>query len=131
MTKRQLNSVRLYNSELRLLRRHLNELEEKRGISSIAYDGQPHGTNVGKPTEEQAVAIADTIMKIRILEEKIQIEKDIIWDYITKIQDTKIRQIIILRFIDGKSWFKVSLEMGGDATEEGCRKAFERFFNDN
>lgn len=131
MTKEMLQQIRRYNSELKLLRKHLAELEECVGISSPKLDGQPRGSRIGNPTEQQAIILAETITKIKILEERVQTERNRVWDYIMTIPDTTMRQIIILRFIDGKSWFKVSEGIGGDATEEGCRKAFERYFNDN
>ena len=131
MTKKQLQQLRKYDSELHILRRHLKELEESIGISAAPSDGQPRGNKIGRPTEQQAVAMADTIEKIRVLEETIQIEKSNTWEYITKISDSTIRQIIILRFIDGLSWFKVSEEIGGVATADWCRVTLERYFRDN
>ena len=131
MTKKQLQQLRRYDSELHILRRHLKELEESIGISAAPCDGQPRGSRIGKPTEQQAVMVADTIEKIRVLEETIQVEKSRTWECITKISDSTIRQIIILRFIDGLSWFKVSEGIGGDATADGCRMTFERYFKDS
>ena len=131
MTKKMLQQIRRYDNELKLLRRHLAALEESMGISSPNLAGLPRGSRISKPTEQQAVILADTIMKIRTLEERIQVERDRVWEYILTIPDTPMRQIVILRFIDGKSWFKVSEGIGGDATEDGCRKAFERYFTDD
>lgn len=126
MTKKMLQQIRRYDNELKLLRRHLAALEESMGISSPNLDGQPRGSRISKPTEQQAVILADTIMKIRTLEERIQTERAHIWEYILTIPDTTMRQIIILRFIDGKSWLKVAAAIGGDATADGCRMAFNR-----
>ena len=127
MTKQRLQKLRHYDSELKLLREHLRKLEAQIGISAMIQDGQPKSTKVGSPTEQQAIAMADTIMQIRELEERISIERDEVWKYISSLDDPLMRQIIILRFIDGKSWFKVSEKIGGDTTDESCRKAFERF----
>lgn len=130
MTKHELQQVRDLDIELRILRRHLTELEAMIGSGGgILGDGQPKGNKIGRPTEEQAVNLADTFAKIREHERRLQIEKDRVWSFITSINDTEIRQIIILRFIDGKSWFKVALGLGGDHTEDGCRMAFNRFMD--
>ena len=126
MTKQELQQIRRYDSELKLLRRHLAELEESIGISSPNMDGQPRGSKIGRPTEQQAIIIADTVTKIRALEERIRVERDRVWGIITTIPDSTLRQIIILRFIDGKSWIKVATAIGGDATADGCRMIFNR-----
>ena len=126
MTKKQLQQMRHYDSELRILRRHLADLEAQVGVSAIQCDGQPHGTKIGRPTELQAIALSDTIAHIRYLEDQAATAKDQAWQFISSLGDSLLRQIIILRFIDGKSWFKVSEAIGGDMTAEACRKIFER-----
>lgn len=70
--------------------------------------------------------MADTVTKIRSLEERIRLERDRVWGSITTISDSTLRQIIILRFIDGKSWIKVAAAIGGEATADGCRMIFNR-----
>ena len=126
MTKKQLQQLRHYNSELRILRQHLAELEASIGISAIVADGQPHGNKVGSPTEQQAITIADTISQIRQLEESVTFARNEAWTFIASVEDPLLRQIITLRFVDGKSWFKVAETIGGDATEDGCRMVFNR-----
>jgi len=131
MTKHDLQQIRHLNNEIRILREHLTEMELQIGCGAIAQDGQPKGNKIGRPTEQQAIKIAETITIIHTLELEVQELKLQTWAFVASIDDSVMRQIIILRFIDGKSWFKVSEGIGGDATEEGCRKAFERFFKDN
>lgn len=126
MTKKQLQQIRHYDSELRILRSHLADLEAQVGATAIRCDGQPHGTKIGRPTEMQAIALGDTIAHIRYLEDLIATKKDEAWTFISSLEDSLLRQIIVLRFIDGRSWYKVSEAIGGDATAEGCRKIFER-----
>lgn len=126
MTKKQLQQMRHYDSELRILRRHLADLEAQVGVSAIQCDGQPHGTKIGRPTELQAIALSDTIAHIRYLEDLITTERNKTWQYIVSIDDPLLRQIITLRFIDGKSWLKVAEAIGGDATADGCRMIFAR-----
>lgn len=126
MTKKQLQQMRHYDEELRILRRHLADLEAQLGVSAIQCDGQPRGTKIGRPTELQAIALSDTIAHIRYLEEQAAAAKDEVWCFVSTIKDSLLRQIVILRFIDGKSWFKVSEAIGGGTTAEACRKTFER-----
>lgn len=130
MTKKELQQIRHLNNEIRTLREHLAELEEQIGCGAIVQDGQPKGNKIGRPTEQQAINLADTIAIIQAHELELQNLKLRAWAFIASIEDSVIRQIVIMRFIDGKSWFKVSEGIGGNATEEGCRKAFERYFKE-
>ena len=126
MTKHELQCLRHYDSELRILRQHLAELEASVGISSMEMDGQPHGTKIGRPTELQAITIADTIAQIRDLEERITLARNETWSFIVSLEDPLLRQIITLRFIDGKSWQRVADAIGGGASADNCRKIYVR-----
>lgn len=126
MTKKQLQGLRYYEDELQDLKRHLAELEESVGISSMASDGQPRGTKIGRPTEQQAIQIYGMIEKIRDIETKILEAKLSAWDLVGSLDDPLLRRIVTLRFIDGKSWLKVADAVGGDATADSCRMYFNR-----
>ena len=126
MTKKELKLIRYMETDLRLLRTRLKQLEASIGITAAPQDGQPKGNKVGSPTEAQAIQIYDQIEKIRDLETKILAARIQAWDFITTLDDPMLRQIIILRFVDGKSWFKVADAIGGNATADGCRMYFNR-----
>ena len=48
--------------------------------------------------------------------------------YIGSVQDSLVRQILTLRFVDGLSWTAVAHRIGGGNTEESVKKAFYRFW---
>lgn len=126
MTKHELKQIKYLTSELRILREHLQELEAQIGITSVPQDGQPKGNKIGRPVEAQAIQLADTIALIREHEKKIQALKDEVWEYIAGLDNPLLRQIIILRFIDGKSWTNVAIAIGGNVTPDNCRMMFNR-----
>ncbi len=126
MTKQDLQALRHFDAELRDLRKRLGEMEASIGISSMEMDGQPHGTKIGNPTERQAITIADTIAQIRKLEEKITVKRNETWSFIVSLDDPLLRQIVTLRFIDGKSWQRVADTIGGGITADNCRKIYIR-----
>ena len=126
MTKKELQKLKYLDSDLRLLRRHLRQLEASIGITSAPQDGQPKGNKIGRPTEEQALQLAHIVTQIRDREAAITKLKREVWSFVLERDDPLLRQIIILRFIDGKSWFKVAEEVGGDVSADGCRMIFNR-----
>ena len=52
-------------------------------------------------------------------------------EYITGINDSKMRRILRYRYIDNMSWTKIAFRMGKKYTAESCRKLHNRFFGKN
>lgn len=48
-------------------------------------------------------------------------------EYLNTLDDSRMRRMISMRYIDGLSWWKVAQRMGGRATEDSCKKQMERF----
>ena len=126
MTKQELQQIRHLSNEIRILREHLSELEEQIGFGAIAQDGQPKGNKIGRPTEQQAIKLADTIAVIQAHELELQDIKLRAWAFIASLDDSLLRQIIMLRFIDGKNWVQVANAIGGNVTPDNCRMIFFR-----
>jgi len=79
-------------------------------------------------------AIGDTVPKIVDLMRKIQeeraeleTEKAELESYLRCIQDTQLRLIFILRFVDLKSWNDVAAHIGGGNTEGSVKQACYRY----
>lgn len=48
-------------------------------------------------------------------------------EFIRSLEDSRMRRIINLRFIEGLSWYKVSEKIDKNSTEDGVRMEFSRF----
>lgn len=48
-------------------------------------------------------------------------------EFIAGVEDSRIRRIITLRFIENMSWNKVADRIGGGNTEDSVKKSFYRF----
>lgn len=48
-------------------------------------------------------------------------------EFIASVEDSRIRRIITLRFIENRSWNKVADRIGGGNTEDSVKKSFYRF----
>lgn len=51
--------------------------------------------------------------------------------YIRSIPDSFTRRIFRLRFIDGKTWNRIAIEVGGNQTGDSVRKICKRFLENN
>lgn len=61
-------------------------------------------------------------LEVEILKKTNEVEK-----FIAEIDDSRMRRIIRMRFIQNMSWNKVADNIGGGNTEDSIKKAFQRF----
>lgn len=52
-------------------------------------------------------------------------------EYIEGIEDSRVRTIIRLRYIEGMTWQQVADYMGGENTENSVKQKMKRFFDKN
>lgn len=52
-------------------------------------------------------------------------------EYITGINDSKMRRILRYRYIDNMSWTKIAFRMGKKYTADGCRMLHNRFLEES
>lgn len=52
-------------------------------------------------------------------------------EFITSLDDARMRRLLQYRYIDDLTWIQVAHKMGGKHTEDSCKKAVERFFKEN
>ncbi|WP_432651720.1 hypothetical protein [Huintestinicola sp.] len=91
--------------------------------------GAGRGTGISSPV----VQLAEQREKIRdIISAKLAeisfVEREIL-EYINSIDDSVIRQIMIYRHIELKSWVQVANAIGGKNTADSVRKIHERFLH--
>jgi len=80
------------------------------------------------PYYEQRMNLLDR--RIRNLADKEQELLEVVTNLeekIDSIEDSRIRRILTLRYIDGLSWVQVAHKMGGKATADSCRVACSNF----
>ena len=126
MTKKELQQLRHLNNEIRIIREDLAELEDQVGLGAINQDGLPKGNKISRPTEQKAVNLADAYAILQAHEVELQNLKNRALAFIASLDDSLLRQIILLRFVDGKNWVQVATEIGGNVTPDNCRMIFAR-----
>lgn len=122
-------------SRIQRLQRKLQRINEE-GDVRYAVKGGDGGQQTfhieGFPVAEEDEVKYLIRKNIRILEERkakaaeqvVEVEK-----YINTIEDSRMRRMITLRYIDNLSWWKVANRMGKGYTEDSCKKQMERFLN--
>lgn len=92
------------------------------GLQPFKIEGFPYPEYSRKKTLLYARKATLSELELELLETLNEVES-----FISSINDSHIRRIVSLRVVDGLSWNKVALKMGGGNTEDSVRKAFDRF----
>lgn len=92
------------------------------GLQPFKVEGFPYPEYSRKKTLLYARKATLSELELELLETLNEVES-----FISNINDSHIRRIVSLRVVDGLSWNKVALKMGGGNTEDSVRKAFDRF----
>ena len=106
MTLDELSVLHNIRREIERDRRRLEELEQSGGT---------------KAQRGAVRAIIETKTK-KLWEERARLES-----WIAGIPDSMVRQIFTRRFVDGKSWVQVAVEIGGDNTADTVRMIAKRY----
>ena len=92
------------------------------GIQHFKIEGFPYPEYSRKKTLLYARKATLASLEMELMEILNQVE-----EFIASVEDSRIRRIITLRFIDNLSWNKVADRIGGNNTEDSVKKAFYRF----
>ena len=105
MTVKELSQLSYLRKEIHRLTTKISEMKQK-----------------GKVTYELEVLLKKRLNECR--EELFRLEQ-----YIETVDDSRIRQIMTLRYEQGMSWVQVAQRMVGGASESCARMAVTRFLN--
>lgn len=128
MNKRDLKQVYYIKKEITMWQEKLKELEDI-SLKSPKLDGMPRAPGKSDPTASKAEEIAEAKEIIEELEYRTLKEAKRIYEYIRDIDDSLLRQIIIYRCVELKTWAEVADAIGGGNTEDSVRKRYERHFS--
>ena len=92
------------------------------GIQHFKIEGFPYPEYSRKKTLLYARKATLASLEMELMETLNQVE-----EFIASVEDSRMRRIITLRFIDNLSWNKVADRIGGNNTEDSVKKAFYRF----
>ena len=92
------------------------------GIQHFKIEGFPYPEYSRKKTLLYARKATLASLEMELMETLNQVE-----EFIASVDDSRMRRIITLRFIDNMSWIKVAERIGGKSTADSVRMEFNRF----
>lgn len=133
MDKEQLKQIRYLKNEIKILKKQIEDLDYTISIDSV------RGSNPSFPYTQRSFTIEgidceEYNRKIRRLQRKLNRRAEELLDlveetndYIENIDDSLIRQVITLRYINGLTWEQVAAHIGGGNTADSVRMMHNRF----
>lgn len=150
MTVKELSKLYRLNREVELNMRQLEKLEAERDedtrllqelrlsmgdVSSPVLSDMPKAHTVGSPVENAVMRIAqlesniqrkrDAVLDMRVLISTRQtlclLERKRLEEYINTVDDSLLRQIFTLRFVNGLPWEQVAFSLGNGSSGEAAR----------
>lgn len=128
MTYQKLKNLRYLEFEKKRLERKLRELRSDMGsLCSPSLSGMPSAPGRLSQPERETEKLDETK---RRYEERLKVYSAELLEaqqYIDGIDDSYTRLIFCMRFIDGFSWQKIALTVGGGNSPDGMRKVVVRY----
>lgn len=106
-----LRGYRNLSEKIEQITEELKELNAEVDSININLDGMPHGTEISDKTGRLATRLAE--MSDKLIDAKIEAWKarQEINDVILRVDDRNLAHILRRRYIDGKTWEEISVEM--------------------
>ena len=129
MTVKELSQLYYLNREIEKEKNHLRELEAAATDGTTKITGMPHAAGLAdKAALWSAIADARAVIEAKISLSVVEYNR--LTRYIASVEDSFMRQVLTLRFVDGLSWRQVARGVGGGNTDDSVRKAVNRFLTD-
>ena len=122
MTKQELSQLYYLNREIEELQKRIGELEVKTQSMTKPITGMPNVPGVVDKLGKYVAEIADLKSLLDLNIKKCFYELNRLNRYIQGIDDSEIRMILSLRYINGLSWRQVAFSIGKQDEQYPRRK---------
>lgn len=123
MSEKELSQYYWLKQEIKRLEERIDEFGS--GVGAIKYNDSIKSTKKVDSIQEKKVELIDQLIEFRLsaLEKYLEIER-----YIETVEDSEIRHIMRLRFLDLKDWSTIGEEINCDRTTAARKlRKFIRF----
>lgn len=127
MTKKELSQLYYLNREIEEIQRRIAELEALATGCTVRITGLPKTQGLSDRIAEYVAEIVDLKCLLDLDLKKCFYELNRLNRYINSIEDSQMRLILSLRYINGLPWEQVAASISYSLSGESVRKAHDRF----
>lgn len=131
MTLHDLNQLCDLRHEVNALSERLGALQSRATATTSSLSGLPNAPGYSDKVGDYAVAMADLKEIISERLEQCVVKLREVEMYISNIDDSLTRQVMMYRFAYDMSWRDVAAQVGGGNTEDSVRKMCYRYLEKN
>jgi len=131
MTKKELSQLYYLNCEIEEQQRRLAELESIATSCTANITGLPKTDGIADKIAKYAIEISDLKGLLDLNLKKCFYELNRLNRYIQSVEESQMRLILSLRYINGLSWRQIAFSIGGSTTEDSIRMLHNRFLKEN
>ena len=131
MNKKELSQLYYLNREIEEQQRRLQELEDIATTCTSYITGMPRVQGISDKIAKYAAEIADLKGLLDLNLKKCFYELHRINRYIESIEDSQMRMILSLRYVNGLSWEQVAYSIGGGNSDKNVQMMVNRFLKQN
>ena len=131
MTKKELSQLYFLNREIEEMQNRLEELECGAESCTSTITGMPPASIISDKVGKYAAEIADLKGLLDLNLKKCFYELNRLNRYINSVEDSEIRMILSLRYINGLCWEQVAVSISPYATEDSIRMRHNRYLREH
>ena len=126
ITKRELSQLYYLSREIERDKRRLKELEALAEGTTQHPTGMPIAPGFGDKTARYAIEIMELKEIIECNMRRCMIEYTRLIRFISSVEDSQMRQILTLRYVNGMTWQRIAMEIG-ETDESYPRRKHNKF----
>lgn len=126
MTKQELSQLYYLNREIEHLKTRIAEIEGLATSTTKQITGMPHVAGVSDNVGKYVAELADLKELLQLNLKKCFYEFNRLNRFIQSIEDSQLRMILSLRYINGLGWQQIAFSIG-ERDEQYPRKKHNRF----
>lgn len=131
MTKHELSKLIYLNKEIEYHKMRITELECAAESQQIRITGMPRAVGFSDRVASYTAEIADLKELLNLNLRKCFTELNRLKRYIESIEDSEIRMIMTLRYVNGLSWRQIAARISVYATEDSVRMRHNRYLREH
>lgn len=125
MTKKELSQLYYLSKEIKTKEEQLEQLKAIAESTTAQLTGMPHASGANDKIGKTAAEIADIKALIQLKIQEYWHEYNRLMRYINDIDDSLVRQIMTLRYINGMTWNAVADTIG--TNENAVKQIHSRY----
>lgn len=130
-----LRELKEVEQRIRNVKAEIKRIEDEGEVTDMVsggYGGIQHFTIHGYPLpqyQRKKALLRHREITLNALKNEVEETVNDVQEFINGIEDSHVRRVISMRYIDGMTWRQIACNIGGGNSEDAVRKTVERYLD--